>query len=312
MAHLTLAAAERTFVKLFERLRDEFVFADANSGTFGPFSGGYDVKLHLEGGTLDLRADNTVSIKELDIKWDKLDFSLGFDISEICIGGFCIIPTPFGCALRAPKFCVFDKNPDISITLPLGGIITSELSVVASLLVKYFNDPNRQAWMDDWDAAEQSPSVANRWQVFLDPQTIDVDIFDIADIVGDLLEKAVEAVIDGLLGWLPGWVKDIIKAILGPIIDLIRTILDIPDDIQEWLSDLLNVSLGLLDAILTVVADYFASKSPLYQFEDPYSMMPSAPNPNGSGPSLVTVKVPIRDVKVFNTDQEMVIEANVG
>ncbi len=74
MAHVTLAASEKAFIRIFERVRDEFEFADSDSADFGPFSAGYDIKLHLEGGTVDLRADNTVSVKELDIKWDKFDF----------------------------------------------------------------------------------------------------------------------------------------------------------------------------------------------------------------------------------------------
>ncbi|NTV47203.1 MAG: hypothetical protein HGB11_11930 [Chlorobiales bacterium] len=313
MAHVTLAASEKAFVKLFEVVRDEFEFAKSDSADFGAFSAGYDVKVHLEGGTVDLRADNTVSIKELDLKWDKLDFFVGIDIPEICIGGFCIIPTPFGCALRAPRFCVFSADPDITIPLNLSGLITSEISVVASLLFKYFIDPNRQAWMDDWDAEEQDPSVANRWQLFLDPQTIDLDVFDIADIIGDLLENALDAAIDGLLGWLPGWAKDIIKAIIGGAIDILRAILDIGDDIEEWLSDILNVSFGLIDIILTFVADYFAAKFPLFELDDPYPILEAAPNPNGATlPQLVPVKIPIKNVTVYNDDLEMVVQANVG
>jgi hypothetical protein len=36
-------------------------------------------------------------------------------------------------------------------------------------------------------------------------------------------------------------------------------------------------------------------------------------NPNPGTPALlVPVKIPIRDLRVFNTDTEMVLEANVG
>jgi hypothetical protein len=183
---------------------------------------------------------------------------------------------------------------------------------VASLLTKYFVHPERLPAMDHWDAQDtlasvptQTPfikSVANRWQVFVDPQTMDLDPIDIADTVGDLLENLVEAAVDGLLGFLPGWIRDIIKAILGPIIDLIRAILDIPDDIQEWISDLLNVSFGLLDFIATAVADYFAAKFPIYEIEDPFPMLEKGANPN----------IPILDLRVFNDDVEMIIEGNVG
>ncbi|MGZ8193280.1 MAG: hypothetical protein ACXWTW_07000 [Methylobacter sp.] len=313
MAHLTIAASENTFKALFEAIRDNFKFTHSDSGDFGPFTAAYSLEAHLEGGDVDLRADNTVQIKELDIKWDKLDLTLGIDIPEICVGGFCIIPTPFGCALRAPKICIFSADPDISITLPLGGLITSEISVTGSLLTKYAVNPARPAGMNDWDAQDANPSLANHWQLFIDPQFLDVDIFDIADIVGDLLENAINAAIDNLLGFLPGWVRDLIKAILGPIIDLIRVILDIADDIQEWISDLLNVSFGILDFILQLIADYFANQFPLHQIEDPYPILESTTNPNpGFPPTIVPVKIPIRDLNVFNNDQEMILEGNVG
>lgn len=314
MAHLTIAASENTFKALFAAIRDNFHFARADSADFGPFTASYTLEAHLEGGNVDLRADNTVQIKELDIKWDKLDLTIGIDIPEICIGGFCIIPNPFGgCILRAPRICLFSADPDISLTLPLGGLLTSEISVTGSLLTKYATNPARPSGMNDWDAQDASPSLANHWQLFLDPQFLDVDIFDIADIVGDLLENAMNAAIDNLLGFLPGWARALIRAILGPIIDLIRGILDIADDIQEWLSDLLNVSFGILDFILQLIADYFANQYPLHQIEDPYPIMEATNNPNpGFPPTLVPVKIPIRDLRVFNDDREMVLEGNVG
>jgi hypothetical protein len=314
MAHLTIAASEKTFKALFAALRDAFAFAKSGSGDFGPFTATYAVKAHLEGGTVDLRSDSTVKISELDVKWDKLDLTLGIDIPEICIGGFCIIPNPFGgCILRAPKFCLFSADPDISLTLPLGGLITSEISVTAALKTKYATNPLRPSGTNDWDAQDANPSLASHWQVFLDPQTVDLDLFDVADMVGDLLMNAANAAIDGLLGFLPEWARNLIKAILGSIINLIRGLLDIADDVQEWISDLLNISFGLFDLILQLVADHFASKYPLQQIEDPFPILAAAPNPNpGSPPSIVPVKIPIQNLKVSNTDVEMVLEGSVG
>lgn len=314
MTHLTIAGSENTFKILFDSIRDNFKFIRSDSTDFGPFTAGYSMEAHLEGGMVDLRADNTIQIKELDIKWDSLDLNLGIDIPEICLGGFCIIPNPFGgCLLRAPRICVFDRDPDINITLPLGGIITSEISVTGSLLTKYSINPARPSGMNDWDAQDFDPSLANHWQLFLDPQFLDVDIFDIADMVGDLLENAMNSAVDNLLSFLPEWARDLIKAILGPIIDLIRTILDIADDIQEWISDLLNVSFGILDFILQLVADYFAKKYPLHQIEDPYPILEATSNPNlGSPLTIVPVKIPIRDLTVYNDNHEMVLKGNIG
>lgn len=312
MPHFTVAASEDVFKSLFAAVRDSFTFEKSDSADFGPFSAGYDVKLHLENGDIDLRAGNTVHLDELDIKWDQLDLWLGMDIPEICVGGFCIIPSPWGCVLRAPRICVFSADPDITVTLPLGGF-TSEISMEARLVPKYYVNPDRPPGMNDWDAQDAVPPLYNQWRIHLDPLWVDIDPIDISDTVGDLLEAAVDAAIDGLLGWLPGWAKDLIRAILGPIIDLIRWILDIPDEIQEWISDLLNVSFGIIDLIGQFVLEYFAAREPLTFVEDPYPMLPEQTNPNGSTlPKLVDVKIPIRNLVVSNNDVEMVIAADVG
>jgi len=289
---------------LFAVLRDNFTFASADSVDFGPFSASYSVALHLEDGTIDLRNNNTVRISELDIKWDTLQAGVGFDIPEICVGGWCIIPNPFGgCLVRLPRVCVFSADPDISISLDLSGIITSEVSVTAAPVTNYRVDPARLPGTSDLDA--EDAGIPNKWQVFIDPVTVDIDVFDIADIVGDLLEDAVNAAIDGLLGFLPGWAKALIRAILGPIIDLVRAILDLPDDIGEWLSDLLGVSLGLFNTIVNAVADYFAGGNPIVEFEDPYPILPASAG-------LIPVKIPVRNLAVRVNEDEMTLEADAG
>lgn len=304
MSDITIAVSEKSFIALFEALRDAFAWSDSKSGSFGPFTAGYDIAMHLDGGTVDLRSDGSVSIKELDVKWDKLDFSLGFDIPEICVGGFCIIPNPFGgCLLRAPKLCAFSGSPDVEITLPLAGILTSEISVTAKPLVNHAVDPGRTASMNDWDAHDAG--VPDKWQVFLDPQTVDLDLFDLADIVGDLLMDAVDAVVDGLLGFLPGRARTLIKWLLGSVVDLVRAILDLPDDIAEWISDLLGVSLGLFNTLVTIVADFFAKKFPIYELEDPYPILAAE-----SG--KIPVLLPVENLAVTVSDKEMAVTGDVG
>ena len=310
MSHMTVAVSERGVKKLFETARDKFSFSDSGSGSFSGFSASYSVAFKLQDGTVDLRDDNTIKVSELDIKWTTLQLGLGFDIPEICIGGWCI-PMPWPIPdICLPKICVFSDNPDIAISLDLSSIITSELSLTASPVIKYRVDPGRTPVMTDLDA--EDAGVPNKWQLFIDPITVDIDLFDVADIVGDLLENAVKNVVDGLLGWLPGWAKDLILAILGPIIDLIRAILDIPDDIGEWLSDLLGVSLGFFNFIVNAVADYFAAKNPLYEFEDPFPIEFVDSLPFSPPIPLIPVKIPIRDLSVSINDVEMVLAANVG
>lgn len=301
MRHLKVAASEDAFRELFEVLRDNFTFSDSDSDNFGPFSASYSVAFHLEGGSVDLRNGNKIEIKELDIKWDKLQAGVGFDIPEMCFGGWCIrMPWPIP-DICLPKICAFSANPDIGVNLDLSGIITSEISATASPVTKY--EVNHLSSMSAVQA--QNAGIPNKWQIFIDPVAVDIDVFDIADIVGDLLEKAVKSAINDLLWFLPGWAKDLIWAILGPVIDLIRVILDLPDDVGEWFSNLLGVSLGLFNTIVTVVADYFAKQNPIYELEDPYPILPAS-----SG--LIPVKIPIKDLKVKVNTNEMILEANVG
>jgi hypothetical protein len=304
MKHITVAVSEATFKTLFDRLRDSLHVSHSDSGSFGPFTASYSVGVRLANGTVDLQSNNSVLISELDVVYDPLSLDLGVDIPEVCVGGFCIIPSPFGgCWVRAPRICVFSGSPDISLPLHLGGLINSEISGAFSLDLKHETDPNRTPSMTDLDA--EDAGVPDKWKVYLNPIWLDVDLIDIADTAGNILDAAINAAVDGLLGFLPGWARDIIHAILGPIVDLVRFILDIGDDIQEWLSNLLGVSLGLFDFVLTLVADYFAKRNPIYEVEDPYPILPY------DGP-LIPVKVPLRDMDVTVTDVEMILSTNIG
>ncbi|NIS69848.1 MAG: hypothetical protein GTO12_13120, partial [Proteobacteria bacterium] len=266
---LTAAISEDAFRRVFSEFRDAITIAKSGSEDLGPFSASYSFALHLENGTVDFRDDNTIRISELDIKWDELWLGLGIDIPEICVGGFCLIPTPLGCALRVPEKCFFSDNPDINIGLDLTPIFNHEITMTASPVVYY------------------ATGTPNRWQIFLDPKPpIDIDLIDIADTVGDILEDALNAAVDVLLGPIPDWAKDLILAILGPVIDVIRDILDLTDDVGEWLSDLLNINLGLLNIIAGLLLDFFANKTPLFELEDPVPVLPA------SG-ALIPVGIPV-------------------
>ena len=80
--------------------------------------------------------------------------------------------------------------------------------------------------------------------------------------------------LDFTLGVTHGPVHDLILAAIGSVADLLRTLLDIPDDISEWLSDLFNVSFGVFNLILQFVADFFGKCVSFFQLDDPYPMFP--------------------------------------
>lgn len=301
-SHLVVAAAEKGIEALWNEVRDNFKQEASDSVDLGPFTAGYEFGFHLAGGDLDLRNDGTIRIEELDIKVDKLKLSLGFDIPEICIGGFCLIPTPWGCAVEVPGFCVFEDDPDVELTLDLSGVFTSEITATARPNLRYGVETTRPAGMSDLDARDAG--IPNAWGIFMKIEDMDFDLFDFSDMAGDILMNAATAAVNGLLPG-PQWMKDIILAIIGSVVDVVRLILDIGDDIDEWLSDLLGVSLGLGDLILTLIGNYLLDGKPLAQIEDPF------PAADYNGP-LVPILLPIRNLSLTINDKELVVQGSVG
>jgi hypothetical protein len=286
----TAAISEKAFEEIFAAVVKGFKFSCSDSGGSGLISASYSVAAHLEGGSVDLRDNGTIEVSELDVKWDTLSLQICFDIPEICVGGFCIIPNPFdGCILRAPRLCFFSGSPDFCIPLNLSGLLTSEISFTAGMQVFY----------------GIGSGVPNRWQIVIVPTLpIDLDIIDIADTVGDLVENLIDSAIDGLLGGAPGWAKDLVRAILGPIDDIIRFVLDIPDDIGEWLLDLLT-DLGVFDVLLTALNGFLTNIVPPLEVEDPLTVLPA----DGT---LIPVKIPIEFIGIEINTNEMVIQGDVG
>ncbi|MBE7172417.1 MAG: hypothetical protein INR73_17650 [Williamsia sp.] len=302
MAHLTLATNERAFNKIVERATEVFAISHSDSGSFGPFSASYSAGVRLEGGKVDLQSDGSIKISELDVIYDPLQVTLGLDIPTVSIGGFCIIPTPFGCALRAPKITLFAGNPDISVPINLSGLIRSEISGAFKLLPKYFINPAKGT-LSDHDAHDANK--ANEWQLYLDPVWIDIDLIDVADTVGSILDGLADSIINNFLSWAPGWARGIVRRILSPVISLIRSALDFADDVDEWISNLLGVSLGLFDFVVQMVAEFFASRNSIFKVEDPFKML------DGSG-TLIPILVPVRDLSIAVNENEMVISTNIG
>jgi hypothetical protein len=323
VAHVTVAASERAIKTIFDLLVASIRWEKADSTNFGPFTAGYHIKGHLEGGTVDLRADNTIQIKELDIKWDKLEVSLGLDIPEICVGGGCLdLPWPLP-DICLPKVCVFSDDPDVEISLDLAAFVAQEISFTGSIVARYYDASVPPPLIDpcgvlrdiltNADLTEPLPST-NQWHLFIDPQTVDIDLFDFPDIVGDLIENALT---NAIVAIIPGgWVRDLILAIIGGVADLIRFILDIPDEIDEWLSDLFNVSFGLFDFLVTLVLDLFGNCVPIARLDDPFTVLEEEVSTSvrldHAPVTLVPVRVPIRNLTVGVNDVEMIVQADIG
>ena len=304
MSHTNLAVSEKAFKKVFNVLRDNLAMSTSDSGSWGPFSASYDAGFRLEGGDIDLKNNpDEVHIDELDIVYDPLSLTLGIDIPEFPIPSVCLLRLPFvGCVIRIPSITLFSADPDITIPLDLSGLIQSEISGAFNIVTKYFDDPANAA-LSVHEA--HLSNIPDKWQFYLDPIWMDIDLINFGDTVGNILDAAIDNAINTLLAPLPGIIKDVFSWFLGGLVDVIRDILDIGDDIDEWLSDLFGVSFGLFDFVLTAIADYFASKYPIFEFENPFPIMES------SG-GLIPVLLDIQNISTDITDDEFVISADIG
>jgi len=302
MSQITIAASANAFTQLFNALRNNFHFSKSDSANFGPFSASYAVALHLANGTVHLRDDDVIEVQHLDIVWDTLKVQICFNLPGFCLPSFCIVPDPWnGCLVGFPGLCI---GGPICAPLDLSGLVSEVEDLQARLNPVYWVDPARLPGWSDLDA--EFAGHPNKWRIFIDPVEVFVDPIDIPASIGNILENIVKSAIDDLLpSWVPGWAKDWLFSLLGPILDLVKGILGIVGSIEDWLSDLLGNQFNLIALIETAIADYFANQYPLYEFEDPYPILPA------SG-GLIPVKLPIRNLSATINSSEMVVLADVG
>lgn len=252
-------------------------------------------------------------------------------------------PLPWGpdCFLRLPEIDIWGGNPDITIPLNLSGFITSEFSGEFSvtpskqvLLAKgtltdhqaHFTADTSNEIRDRFRSTISGAlpilptatvnsiadafvpmvksNLADKWQFFLHDHWHDLDIVDIAQTAVNILRGLVDYIIDTILAPVPSILRGIVRSIIHPIIDAIGAILDIPDDIAEWLSSQLQISFGLLDLIAQLILNFLGSMVPFYQFETPYPIIEDT-----SG--LIPVLVPVENLSVTIDTQEFVLGADI-
>ena len=307
MADLTIAVSEAVCAKTLEVVVANFGFDVSDQADFGAFRVGYDGRLVLKGGSLELRDDGTIRLRELDARWDKLDFSLAVKLPEISFGGG-LVEVPLG-SILVPGTGIFSGGKTVTFTVHLAPFVKHELSLVGSPLIQHFKPGVTPIGKhcQDLHTALDIDDTKQQWRVFCDPQTIDFDLFDFANTVGDLFEEAFTGALDAALP--RGLLHDLILAGIGSIADLLRTLLDIPDDISEWLSDLFNVSLGVFNLILQFVADFFGTCISFFQLDDPYPMFPKTVE---KGVELPDVTVPLEHLTATVSDVELVVTADIG
>lgn len=292
---LTVAISETTFNKIYGALLEGFKFTASSPGSgSGIFSVGYTVSAHLDNGMVDLRDNGSILISELDVKWDTLQLNIGIDIPTQTIGGFCLVPNPFGgCLIRAPSIDIFEAKPDIFLPINLGGLITSEITL--SAIPKIFYGVGL--------------GIPDRWQLTLVPTLpIDLDIIDIADSVGDLFHNLIVNAIVSLLSslGLPDWAISFIDTVLGGIEGIIRNILDIGDDLGEFVMSLISDA-DIFQDFIDTMAQFIALT--ILELKDPLEVLEG-----NSAIPLIPVKLPIEflDVRINSNGNELILEGDVG
>ena len=284
-ADVTAAVSEKVFQRIFGVIRDTGKFkinlAPQTLTILGVTgSASAKIEFHLANGSVSFQPDGTIKIDELDIKWDKLDVKLGLNIPKFCIE----VPVP---VLYPPFYemvtlgCLFEDNPDISFTLHLPTGFTTEISANAGIKTYY------------------GLGTPNEWLVYITPSRVDLDFIDIADTVGDFLDTALNAAINAL--GLPSWADPFVDS----LVDLVRGFLDIPDDLGEWLQNLIFDTLGIESTIESYIAIWLADSMPIFSLEDPKQVMEAKGN-------LIPVKLPIEYLGATIDDNELTLILDVG
>jgi len=280
--HLTAAISKDTFIRVFESIRDHTTFdiTVAPRAIIGNVvKAGARFVFHLDNGSVSFGADNTIKIDELDIKWDVLLVNLIIDLPKLCIPPFEICIPGVGCT---PQVCVFEGENDVSLPLSIPAIFTTEVSIDLRPNVYYGISP-----------------AGNKWIIQLEPiGPVDIDVIDVSDTIGDILDDAIEAALAAL--GLPSEVQDV----LDSIVDTIRDLLDIGDDVQEWIKDLVFDALGIELGIDNLLFKFFTDEFKILDLDDPVEVLEEeAP--------LIPVKIPIEFIAARVNEREMIIEADV-
>jgi hypothetical protein len=342
MANVTLAANERAFSDLIKATAKKLELTPplTGNGSFGPFTASYELGFKLTGGSIELTPAGTVHIKELDITYDPLVLRLGIDLPHIQIGGECILRIAGKCIIRLPRIDIFGDNPDIEIPINLSGLVTSEFSGEFSVstgkqvLQAKGSRSDHQAHFDA-DTSDEirdrfrtrigmipllpgsavnaiadtfvpfvKGNLADKWQFFLRDVWHDLDIIDIASTAENILRNLTDYIIDQILAPIPAALREIAHAILDPVISAIGFVLDIGDDVVEWLSSLFQTSFGLLDLLAQLIVNFLGSLVPFFQFETPY---PAIVDNSG----LIPVLVPVENLAITVNDDEFTVACDL-
>jgi len=271
MSDVSLSVSEAAFKAVFNKVTPTPSLPFDGSTSLGPIWIGVEAAIHVVGaGDIDFEDGNTFLLKELDIAWDKLIIRLGFDIPTVEIGKFCVFRVPDDspfwageCLWEFPGGSLFDDEPDI-------GPLKINLNAIITYIVTEISGRFQISLVKDGDKLKLKADV----------QALDVDPISINDTFGKLPAIMQAAIAGGAAAWVasnPGsWLLDVALGILGlpSLTEVLLDLLDIEDDIQEWLMDKLNFSIGVPNLIYQAILDEILSTT-MFEIPDPYEFLPT-------------------------------------
>ncbi|MGB6895074.1 MAG: hypothetical protein WBF37_03900 [Dehalococcoidia bacterium] len=245
--------------------------SDSTNGSKYGFS--YSIAWEFFPGDFELMdAGDIIRLREWDIHTD-ISFGWSFDLSnilpDICTPRICV-PLPFFGKVCTPRWCI--DWPTIGFTVPLPTFF-SEVSVDFSVQIEH--DLGASQWV--------IKGVVN-------PITLDIDIVDWADTARVLFEDTLGAVLNGI-------------PLIGPFLEdtiawILSTVLDLIDDLFEFLLTVLSDSLGL-HPVLGIGFE-------LHRVDEIFEILPvSGPEP------AVTVRITDLDAEI-TSDKELVVSADIA
>ena len=271
MSDVSLDVSEAAFKAVFNKVTPTPSLPFDGSTSLGPVWIGVEAAIHVEGaGDIDFEDGNTFLLKELDIAWEKLVLRLGFDIPTLEVGRFCVLRMPDDapflageCLWEFPGGKIFEGAPDI-------GPLKINLNAIIPYVVSEISGRFEISLVKDGDALALKAYA----------QSLDVDPISINDTFGKLptiLQAAIAAAAASYISANPpAWLLDAALGILGfpSLTELLLDLLDIEDDVQEWLMDVLNISIGIQNLLYQAIIGTILDKT-VFKIPDPYEFLPA-------------------------------------
>lgn len=271
MSDVNLAVSEAAFEELYNRIAPTVTRPFDGSTSLGPVWFGVEGAVHIESaGNIDFEDTNTFWLGELKIAWDKLIIRLGFDIPTVEIGHFCILRMPDDapflageCLWEFPGGKIFEGAPDV-------GPIVVDLNAIIPYIVSEVSGRFKINLVKDKDVLK----------LVVHKESIDVDPISISDTFGKLPGIMQLAIADAAASYVAAnpqaYLLDAALGILGfpSITELLLDLLDIEDDIQEWLTKVLNVDIGIQNILYGLIGEAILERT-MFEIPDPYKFIPT-------------------------------------